>query len=409
MSIVSGIPQQAAVAINDMLDNCARIKPGDEILILANSEGLYGGDNLVDQDVVSWIKSAIQVRGINASILWIDEPPKAHAWRFPPILRGAMTECSVLINNTFDLVTEELTLFRKSAYQRDLRTVRNFATTGPLLCSAWARTPYELVSEIRYQTALNIKGDQPFRVTDDNGTHLEGVTLPPVTSAVLSRSSVDADSSSANDSAKSVARPTYAQRREEVGHYFPWPEWVHPYVRIANTNGMFVFDCMLSWWSRYIGISPYFEKSIKLTIENCCISKIEGGEEAKALKKFLEMQKMRYGDMVYSFDAFHTGVHPQAIIAPHQCPNILTRRLIEHAHTSNLHFHIGAQSSGAVHPPDYPYWMHCTGDIRAATLRVGDKLIQDRGHLTALDHPAVKAVAAKYPDRPGLESEPRSW
>ena len=47
MSIVSGVPKQAIIAINDMLDNCARIKPGDEVLILANSEGLYGGDNLV--------------------------------------------------------------------------------------------------------------------------------------------------------------------------------------------------------------------------------------------------------------------------------------------------------------------------------------------------------------------------
>jgi len=32
--------------------------------------------------------------------------------------------------------------------------VRNFATTAPLLCSAWARTPHELVSEIRYQAAV---------------------------------------------------------------------------------------------------------------------------------------------------------------------------------------------------------------------------------------------------------------
>jgi hypothetical protein len=50
--------------------------------------------------------------------------------------------------------------------------------------------------------------------------------------------------------------------------------------------------------------------------------------------------------------------------------------------------------------------MHCTGDIRTATFRVGDTLIHDRGHLTALDHPAVRAVAERYPGRPGLETEP---
>jgi hypothetical protein len=32
---------------------------------------------------------------------------------------------------------------------------------------------------------------------------------------------------------------------------------------------------------------------------------------------------------------------------------------------------------------------------------VGNTLVHDRGHLTALDHPAVLEVAAKYPGRPG--------
>jgi hypothetical protein len=101
----------------------------------------------------------------------------------------------------------------------------------------------------------------------------------------------------------------------------------------------------------------------------------------------------------------HFGVHPQAAVAPHQCPNILYRRLIEHSHSSNIHVHIGAPAETRA----YPYWMHITGDIRTATFKVGDTLIHDRGHLTALDHPAVKAIAAKYPDRPGLGPAPRNY
>ena len=42
-------------------------------------------------------------------------------------------------------------------------------------------------------------------------------------------------------------------------------------------------------------------------------------------------------------------------------------------------------------------------------MKVGDTFTHDRGHLTALDHPSVLAVAAKYPDRPGLNPEPRSF
>lgn len=132
---------------------------------------------------------------------------------------------------------------------------------------------------------------------------------------------------------------------------------------------------------------------------------IEGGAEAEALQRFLEEMLPRSGDGVYAFDTMHFGVHPQASICPHQCPNVLQRRVIDHSHACNIHFHVGA-------PLDtndaYPYWMHCTGDIRTATWEVGDTLVYDRGYLTALDDPAVIAVAAKYPDRPGLGAEPRS-
>ena len=386
MGIQSGIPKGAVIAINDLLDNCAKIQPGQEVLLLAHIDGLYGGDNLVDQEAISWIQSAIQTRGANASVLWIDEPAKAHAWRFPPVVKAAMSACDVLINHSFNLVTEEILEFREYIAERKVRMVRNFATTAPLLCTAWAQTPYELVSEIRYQASLPFTEGTPWRLTDDNGTHLEGIIVDPA-------------------NIPGVPGSSYSARREEAGYYFPWPEWVHPPVRIANSSGVFVFDCMLSWWSRYIGISPYFGKPILLTIENSRIIKIEGGDEADALRSFLVSMQDLLGSGVFDFNTLHFGVHPQAFVGEHQCPNVLYRRLIEHAHSCNIHVHIGAPSP----TPNYPYWMHCTGDIRTATFRVGDTLVHDRGHLTALDHPAVLTVAAKYPGRPGLAPEPRSY
>jgi hypothetical protein len=46
---IAYIPADAAVAINDMLDCCAVVKPGQNVLILAAIDGLYGGRNLVDE------------------------------------------------------------------------------------------------------------------------------------------------------------------------------------------------------------------------------------------------------------------------------------------------------------------------------------------------------------------------
>jgi hypothetical protein len=264
--------------------------------------------------------------------------------------------------------------------------VRNMATTAPLLCTAWARTPYELVSEIRYQAAVPIEPGRPWRLTDDNGTHLEGIIEPPY-------------------NPNHPWFKTYTIRREEGGAYRPWPEWVVPPIYLANTSGVFVFNSMLSWWSRYIGISPYFEEPIHMTIDNGRITKIEGGQEAKALVQFLDGMIPRVGEGVYDFKCLHFGVHPQAHIGAHQCPNQLYRRLIEHAHSSNIHVHVGA-------PPatdSYPYWMHCTGDIRTATFSIGETVIHDHGFLKALEHPKVIEIAEKYPDRPGVTPEPWNY
>jgi hypothetical protein len=175
-------------------------------------------------------------------------------------------------------------------------------------------------------------------------------------------------------------------------------------VYLKGVNGIFIFDCMLSWWSRYIGISPYFQQPIRLTIKDNKIIEIKGGQEADALSRFLDSMRQHIGEGVHNFEALHFGVHPQAIVAPHQCSNNLYRRVIEHAHSSNIHVHIGAPMITT-----YPYWLHCTGDTRTATFRVGEVTVHDHGHLTALDSPSVIEVAKKYPGRPGLSLEPRSF
>ncbi|MFC2020763.1 hypothetical protein ACFLU1_03105 [Chloroflexota bacterium] len=381
-----GIPVGAAVAINDLLDQCAKIKPGQEVVLLTHFDGLYGGDNLVDQEAMSWIQSAVQLRGANASVLWINEPARIHAWRVPPVVKAALLACDVFISNSFDIAYEDVEEFKQLVWEKNLRMIRNFATTGSLLCTSWAQTPHELVTEIRYQAALPIQEGLKWLLTDDNGTNLEGVIEP----------------------AFNPHHPwftTYSVRREEGGGYLPWPEWVVPPIRLSDTQGTFIFDRMLSWWSRYIGISPFFNEPIRLSIKDGRIIEIVGGVEADALSRFLAAMRERLGEGVYDFNCLHFGVHPQAAVGAQQCPNIIYRRLIDHSHSSNIHVHIGAPPS----TPAYPYWMHCTGDIRTATFRVGDTVVHDRGYLTALDNPAVRAVAAKYPNRPGLGMEPRSY
>ncbi len=379
-----GITRGMANAINDLLDNCAEIKAGDEVVLLAHIDGLYGGDNLVDTKAISLIQSAIQSRGANPSILWIDEPSRIHAWRVPPVFMAALKASNVFINHSFDLTIEELKIIQETATEFNVTLVRNFATTTELLNSPWVQTPYELVSEIRYQACVPFgHGGMPFQIKDERGTHIEGIIGPPTHPRF----------------------PTYTRRRNEGPGYRPFPEWVFPPINVKETSGTVVFDCMLSWWSRYIGIPPVFENPVILTIEKNRIIKIEGKDEADALRRFLKSMEDKLGDSVYNFPEIHSGVHPKAVVPPQQCNHPLIRRIVEHSDACNIHFHIGAPWP----TQKYPYWLHITGDLRQATWRVGDQLVHDKGHLTALDHPKVKAIAEKYPDRPGIGPWPRSY
>ena len=141
MTFQQGIPKGAAVAINDLLDHCARIQAGQEVVLLAHIDGLYGGDNLVDEEAISWIQAAVQHRGANASVLWIDEPAKPHAWRLPPVVKAALAACDVFINHSLDIAFEEIVELKQLVYERKIRMVRNFATTAPLLCTRLGPNP----------------------------------------------------------------------------------------------------------------------------------------------------------------------------------------------------------------------------------------------------------------------------
>jgi len=53
MSHQLGIPKAALNSLIQMVDHDAQVKPGMEVVILAHTDGLYGSDNLVDEQAVS--------------------------------------------------------------------------------------------------------------------------------------------------------------------------------------------------------------------------------------------------------------------------------------------------------------------------------------------------------------------
>jgi hypothetical protein len=66
------MPREVAITIDDMLTNCGQITPGQHVVILSHVDGLHGGPNLVDEQAVTWLQTAVQLRGAHPSVLWID-------------------------------------------------------------------------------------------------------------------------------------------------------------------------------------------------------------------------------------------------------------------------------------------------------------------------------------------------
>src|SRR4030095_12338136 len=99
-------------------------------LIVAASDGLTGGVNVVDEAAIAWVQAAVQQRGAHASVLWTDIPSPIHAWRVPPVVKAAVRGNDVMIRHAFDLPFEELYELRDVISQRRAVFVRNMAHTA---------------------------------------------------------------------------------------------------------------------------------------------------------------------------------------------------------------------------------------------------------------------------------------
>jgi len=388
MSSVPLVPKQAAIAVGDLVDNCAKVKPGMNVLLVAANDGVYGGVNIVDSEVISWLHSAIVQRGADATVIWCDIPYRpmvywgdgadpGKAWRLPPIVAGAMKSADCIISNAVDLTFEEE--LRETAdllEENNIKYARNMATTGALLTSNWGLTPYELVSEIRVQAcALAVPGAK-WVMTHPNGSHIEGYVVKPE----------DMDD--------------YAHYRD-IGVYCPFPEGVWSSIRAREAEGVGIINEIGVIWARHIGLPCPFKQPVKVHIEKGQIIKFEGGAEAETLTRFYQFIARYLGDAAYEVRGFHGGVHPSAILEPHQCANAPYRHFIEHHHWSSFHFHMGNSRRSKT----FPYLMHISAELRGGDLKIGDRYVYQNGRIAAADHPKVRAIAEKYKDRPGLEPE----
>ena len=371
------------IAINDMLTHAARLEPGMSVLIIAHLDGLRGSDNLVEAELIDLIADTVRERDAHPQILWIDQVhPSPFQWELPPTMVGAMERADCVISHSFDFVTEEVLSLRRLTREVDVPYIRNFATTRALMRSDWVQTPHELVREIRYRSAEFFQPGMSWEVTHPNGTHLTGEVVPPPP--------------------PQVGYPVYTYYRTDLHAYRPFPEWVTPPIQCENISGVYNSDGMLSYWSRYIGIDPYYEEPVTVELDNSRIVNISGGEVAEKIVRFHEeVLAPRYGDAVWRSRTIHPGVHPNANLSEEESGSAIHRRLADHANMANIHLHLGDVQASEV-----TFWPHVTADLKGSTWVIGGRTLLDNGYNTTLEHPAVTAIAERYPGRPLIPARP---
>ena len=215
-------------------------------------------------------------------------------------------------------------------------------------------------------------------MTHPNGSHIEGYVVKP------------------------EEMDDYAHYRD-IGVYRPFPEGVWSSIRARDAEGVGIINEIGVIWARHIGVPCPFKQPVKVFIEKGQIKKFEGGAEAETLTRFYQFISKYLGDAAYEVRGFHGGVHPSAILEPHQCPNAAYRHFIEHHHWSSFHFHMGNSRRSKT----FQYLMHISAELRGGNLKIGENYVYKDGKISSADHPKVRAIAAKYKDRPGLE--PEKW
>lgn len=367
---------QLLVGVHNCLFNCAKIKSGDNVLILSLINDQY---NPVDEEVVAALSTAAQMAGARVQILWTTGMEKGWWDVVPRIVLGAFGAADVVVNNTIS-IGRPLKAVRDLMFGKGIVMIRNMATKVDVMSSEWARFPFQLSDEITRRVGEVIEKGKTWRVVHPNGTDITGKFGRP----------------SATQSGFSAYNVYRAESKNR-----PFPQGNHVPVTVLESNGIIVSDRTLPWEARHVGVPEIkFSQPVRVTVEKNRMVHFEGGPEAGALKRFFDGVAKHIGEDAWNLSSFHSGIHPKAKIneSPQSNPDLWHRA--EHNHPNVMHFHLGGSKVKVDY--DYPFMWHISVELENATIYVDGEKLSDAGHLTVLDNPEVRKIASQYGDPDAL-------
>ena len=304
-----------------------------------------------DPVLVEAVRLAVEEVGANANVLhtrnWDkqNDPP-------PPALEHALEGADVLIGQGEYLHTKNSYL-QRAIFERGLIYINNEAKTQQTMSSLYGRFPAELLFAIGTAISQKVGRGKNIRVTTEAGTDIEMSVRP-----------------------ETVGGYCYPFQFDSPGHKKGFPGGTACFHPEDPVNGVIAVQAITPGVGAPKSLldSPMF-----LTLRDHRVTKFEGD-----CADWMEKHWREDGDENSGWLAeCMWGIHPKA-----------SGRGGRGASNPHL-LHFGLGNSIAYGGPTYSKtWTVVFTEN--ATLTVDNQAILDKGHLTVLDDPAVRKVAAKY-------------
>ena len=345
--------------IQNYVVNWAKIKKGENILIVA--------DSLADPDVVDLTAAVARGQKANVVVSWIEFNP-LQAQGGGKILEAAIKGTDKLLRFTFAMSHDRGTV--EACQEFGLRMYGVANPTKEFFASEAAKFPVPLIIEIARETVQRARAGKRVHITDDKGTDLWAEGRPENWGCAIRPRDFRGD------------YKNWDYDTELPGNYpMTFPGEVVGLIPPENGNGVTVFVA----YSR-IGIC---KTPLKFTFKDNYFIKVDGGEEADALKGIIE--GIPHANFL---DEIMFGLHPKTrnILDQKPIPNEAERR------AGNLHIGVGNRRLMSMRPfkETSKIELHLDGFILNPTITVGEDVLVDKGRLTVLDSPRIRELAKEY-------------
>ncbi len=154
-----------AVAIDNLLLNCAKMRAGTTILFVNEN-----GTEAVSRDTVEAIEARARELGGSVTSLWLDHVPGPEDMPQSVLDAVAASDVAVFTHNMGGLL-------RLRPVPGNGLVVHNYVGTDAMLDSPWSRVPYGLWEKISGIIAREFAASHTWRIRDDRGTDVTG-TIP---------------------------------------------------------------------------------------------------------------------------------------------------------------------------------------------------------------------------------------